>query len=172
MNRSNGADASRIAALVLAFFGWVGGAPAQQPTQAQVNAIRQACRGDYQTYCASVPAGGSAALACLTQNAQSLSPPCQRAVKAVGAAPRPHSQAPAAAAPPTAEPAAPYQAPGPPLAPRQELGLIRRACGPDFRAYCAGVPAGGGRILACLQANGPYLSRPCRSALIAARQGG
>jgi Cysteine rich repeat len=57
------------------------------------------------------------------------------------------------------------------MTPRQELGLIRRACGPDFRTYCAGVRPGGGRILACLEANGPYLSRQCRSALMSARQG-
>jgi hypothetical protein len=57
------------------------------------------------------------------------------------------------------------------MSPRQEAALLRRACGPDFRAYCAGVPPGGGRIIACLEANGSSLSRPCRSALISARQG-
>jgi hypothetical protein len=57
---------------------------AQQPTSAQAGAIRQACRSDYQAHCASVPTGGSAALACLQQNAASLSPGCQQAVKAVG----------------------------------------------------------------------------------------
>jgi hypothetical protein len=61
--------------------------PAQAaPTQGQVAAIRQACRADYQAHCASVPTGGSAALACLQQNAQSLSAPCQQALGAVGGA--------------------------------------------------------------------------------------
>ena len=38
---------------------------AAQPTAAQQSAIRSACSGDYQSYCAGVPTGGSAALACL-----------------------------------------------------------------------------------------------------------
>ncbi|HEX4617721.1 MAG TPA: cysteine rich repeat-containing protein [Stellaceae bacterium] len=66
-----------------------GQAVAQQPTQAgqsnqaQINAVRQACRSDYMAHCSSVPTGGSAALACLQQNMQSLSAPCQQAVGAV-----------------------------------------------------------------------------------------
>ena len=59
-------------------------AAAQQPSQAQANAIRQACRSDYQSHCAGVPTGGSAALSCLQQNATSLSQPCQQALAAVG----------------------------------------------------------------------------------------
>jgi hypothetical protein len=53
------AAASLVALAVL--FGAPAPALAQQPTEAQINAIRQACRADYQTYCASVPTGGSAA---------------------------------------------------------------------------------------------------------------
>jgi cysteine rich repeat protein len=173
MSHQTGAAAKWVAAFVLACLGLAGAALAQQPSQAQVSAIRQSCRADYQTYCASVPPGGSASLACLKQNAQSLSPACQRAVNAIGgAAPSAPSQgaAPAPAAPATAGPAPGRPAP-PPMTPRQELGLIRRACGPDFHTYCAGVRPGGGRILACLEANGPYLSRQCRSALMSARQG-
>ena len=51
-------EASRLAMVVFALAalaGWAGSCYAQQPTQTQVNAIRQACRTDYQTYCASVP---------------------------------------------------------------------------------------------------------------------
>jgi len=77
-----------VAVFALALFAWAGSVHAQQPSQAQVNAIRQSCRTDYQSYCASVPAGGSAALNCLKENMQSLSGPCQQAVGAVaGAAP-------------------------------------------------------------------------------------
>jgi Cysteine rich repeat len=101
------AVASRLVMLVFAFSTAAGSSFAQQPTQAQVNAIRQACRSDYQTYCANVPTGGSAALGCLKENAQSLSAPCQQAVGAVGgAAPAPQRQAPAAAAPGTPAPTA------------------------------------------------------------------
>ena len=178
MKHATGAVALRIIVFLLLCPDFAGAALAQQPTQAQINAIRQSCRADYQTYCASVPPGGAASLECLKQNSPSLSAACQRAVSAVGgaalstqgAAPTaPATAAPATAAPATAAPARPVS---PALTPRQELGLLRRACGADFRAYCPGVPPGGGRILSCLEANGPYLSRQCRSALIAARRHG
>jgi len=169
------AAASRLVMLVVALAGlaaWAGTSHAQQPTQAQVNAIRQACRTDYQTYCASVPTGGSAALACLKENAQSLSAPCRQAVGAVGsAAPATRGQAPAPAAPaptPTAPAAPAYQSPSPPMSPRQEAYLLRRACGPDYRALCSDVPVGGGRVIECLRENSPSLSRQCRSALSSA----
>jgi hypothetical protein len=171
----------RFGLLVLACIGYITPAPAQQPSQAQASAIRQACRADYQAHCASVPTGGSEALNCLKENAASLSSPCQRAVAAVGGTkPSAQGRAPAAApatpppAPSAAAPAAPatptYRAP-PPMSPRQEAFLLRRACGQDFQAYCGDVPPGGGRIIACLEENRPYLSRQCRSAIASARQG-
>jgi len=144
-----------------------GPALAQQPTQAQANAIRQACRADYQTHCSNVPTGGSAALSCLQQNASSLSRGCQTALGAVshgGAAAAGATSAPPAVAP------APGATPAPRLSPRQEVALMRRACGPDYRAYCRGVQPGGGRALACLQDHADSLSHQCRSALMAARQ--
>lgn len=142
-------------------------ASAQQPTQAQSNAIRQACRADYQAHCASVPAGGSASLACLQQNAASLSPGCQGALAAI-------SPGAAATAPPrTTQPAAPpTQQARPPLTPREEAAMMRQACGRDYQMFCRGVPPGGGRALGCLQAHGSQLSHQCRSALSAARGGG
>jgi len=157
-------------------------AVAQKPSQAQINAIRQACPADYQTYCSNVPTGGSASLACLKRNVQSLSEPCHQAVAAIGN-PAPAAQnpkpataptAPATAAPGTAAPApaAPgARTYGAPMSPRQEAMLLRRACGMDYRTYCSDVPIGGGRVIECLRENGPSLSRPCRSALLSARQG-
>lgn len=53
---------------------------AQQPSQAQINAIRSACRGDYQANCAGVPTGGKAALQCLQQHAASVSAGCRNAL--------------------------------------------------------------------------------------------
>lgn len=143
-------------------------APAQQPTQAQANAIRQACRADYQAHCASVPTGGSASLACLQQNAASLSPGCQGALAAVGS-----SAATAPASPPrTTPPTAPAtQQARPPLSPREEAAIMRRACGRDYQMFCRGVPPGGGRALGCLQAHASLLSHQCHSALSAARRG-
>ena len=164
----------RLMTLVVALFALVGPALAQKPTQAQIGAIRQACRSDYQTHCSNVPTGGSAALACLQQNAQSLSAPCQQALGAAsGSAPAAEGQkpAPAAGAPASTPPASASHPPPPPMSPRQEAMLLRRSCGPDYQAYCGDVPPGGGRIIECLRANGPSLSRQCRSALMSARQG-
>ena len=42
------------------------------------------------------------------------------------------------------------------MSPRQEAGLLRRACGQDYQAYCSEVPPGGGRIIEWLC----QLSRP------------
>ena len=58
-------------------------AAAEQPTQAQISAVKSACRSDYIPHCSSVPPGGKAALACLQKNEASLSAPCQTAVNAV-----------------------------------------------------------------------------------------
>lgn len=169
---------------------------AQQPSQAQINTVRSACRSDYMAHCASIPPGGKPALACLQKNVASLSPTCQNAVNAMGgggAAPAPPAAAaapaettPPAAAPPPAAAAPPPQAPAaaapapppaaaaapayPPMSPRQEMAVLRWSCGRDFRVLCGGVPPGGGRVIACLRANGPYLSPPCRRALMTARR--
>jgi hypothetical protein len=46
----------------------------------------------------------------------------------------------------------------------------RRGAGlPEQQAYCANVPAGGGRIVDCLAANGASLSAGCRQAILSAR---
>jgi citrate synthase len=58
----------------------------QQPTRAQVSAIRESCRDDYKAFCASVPRG-KAAMDCLRQNAANLSQGCQQALSALPATP-------------------------------------------------------------------------------------
>ncbi len=149
-------------ALLLAML--AGTASAQQPTSAQAAAIRSACRADYQSHCASVPTGGSAALQCLMQNAPSLSPGCQQALNAMqggtNAVQGGTGAVPAPAPPPLRQPAA-----GRPAAP--PAAEMRQACGFDFRRYCHGIPPGGGRALTCLQANSDRLSQGCRGALAA-----
>ena len=157
---------------------------AQQPTQAQIGAVRAACRSDYMAHCASVPTGGKAALECLRKNEASLSAPCQTAVNAIGSgdsasAPAPAAQPQPAAASPAAPAAgataatAPESAPmreSAPMSPRQELRILRFSCGPDYRTFCGDVPPGGGRVVACLRENGPSLSPRCRRALLGALQ--
>ena len=87
--------ASTVALLLLGLAAWSGPAAAQQPSEAQVNAIRASCRGDFQAHCPGVQPGGSAAFACLKKNVAALSPACQKAVTAVGGAAAPAAAPPA-----------------------------------------------------------------------------
>ncbi|MBV9569259.1 MAG: hypothetical protein JO172_14095 [Hyphomicrobiales bacterium] len=165
--------------LVLTSLGLTAQARAQQPSEAQISAIRASCASDYRSHCASVPTGGMPALNCLRQNVSKLSAACQTAVKAVGGGAASPSAAPAA--PPAAPsaspaeaapeaPAAPAARAIPPMSPRQEIAVLRGACGPDYRALCGGVPPGGGRVIACLRENAPSLSARCKAVLMAARR--
>jgi hypothetical protein len=147
------------ALLALAVPAW-----AQSPSQAQASAIRQACRADYQSHCASVPTGGSASLQCLQQNATALSTPCQQALAAIGGAASP-SPPPTAQSPNTLAPTA-----STPTSRRAEITTLRTDCRADYRKFCATVQPGGGRALGCLQAHGAQLSRQCQSALLTAQQ--
>ena len=54
----------------------------QQPSSAQISAVRSACRSDYPKVCAGVPTGGAPALQCLETNKAKLSPACEKAVAA------------------------------------------------------------------------------------------
>jgi hypothetical protein len=145
--------------------------PAKKPSDAQVSAIRSACRSDYQKNCAGVPTGGAPALQCLEKNKSKLSASCQTAVTAAsgGAATPATGGAPAAAA--TAAPGAvPANAPAPvivlrPMRPREELFVLRSACGGDVRALCGGVQPGGGRIVQCLATQAASLSPACKDVL-------
>lgn len=135
----------------------------QKPTDAQTAAIRSACRSDYEKNCASVPPGGAASLQCLQKSMSKLSPSCQKAVNAVGGA----ASAPAAAA--TTAPAADAPPPAPlvlrPMRPREELFVLRSACGADVQALCGGVAPGGGRIVQCLAVRAASLSPACKDVL-------
>ena len=139
-----------------------GSAMAQQPNQAQANAIRQSCRSDYQSYCSSVPPGGMASLQCLQGHMSALSPPCQSAVGSVSGGSSSRGPAsPGQVAPPNNAP--------PPMAPREKMAMMRRACGGDFRAYCRGVPLGGGEAMRCLAENQARLSPSCRDVMAESR---
>ena len=54
-------------------------ASAQQPPS---QALRQACAADYKSYCSNERPGGGRIIACLHQNADKLSPGCQKALAA------------------------------------------------------------------------------------------
>ena len=147
-------------------------APAGQPSSAQISAIRSACRSDYPKVCAGVPTGGAPALQCLEKNKAKLSAGCEKAVSAAsggGAA----AAAPAAGAAPAAAGAATAAAPAAaptvivlrPMRPREELFVLRSACGADVRSICGGVQPGGGRIVQCLATNAAQLSPACKDVL-------
>jgi len=143
-------------------------AAAGAPTSAQVSAVRTACRSDYPKVCAGVPTGGAPALQCLEKNKAKLSAGCASAVAAAGGG---GTAAPAAGAAPAAAGAAPAAAAAPtvivlrPMRPREELFVLRSACGADVRTICGGVAPGGGRIVQCLATNAAQLSPACKDVL-------
>src|SRR6266480_2285692 len=141
---------------------------AQKPSDAQVAAIRSSCRSDYPKVCAGVPTGGAPALQCLEKNKAKLSAGCEKAVAAASGGAAPADAAPAAAAAPAAG-AAPAAPPTVivlrPMRPREELFVMRSACGGDIRTLCAGVAPGGGRIMQCIANRAADLSPACRDVL-------
>ncbi len=139
----------RVGAALALCLGQLTAAYAQAPTSAQRNAIRQACRADYQAMCSSISPGGSASLQCLQQNMASLSPSCQSAVGAIssgGTQQVPRASAPAAAAGPA------------------------QACRADYAQFCHGVRPGGGRAIMCLRTHAAELSPDCQELLAAFRR--
>jgi hypothetical protein len=138
-------------------------AGASKPSQAQLRNVRQGCGADYRVHCAGIPPGGTASIACLKRNIRTLSGACQQALGAVA---RDTSAAAApAVAPPPDEPA--------PLlvTPREELFILRTACGADYANFCRGLRPGAGRIAACLHYNSANLSPRCQQALVSLREG-
>jgi sRNA-binding protein len=141
---------------------------AKKPNQTQISAIKSACRSDYMKVCAGVPTGGAPALQCLEKNKAKVSAACAKAIAAIGSGAAPAAAgagstggAPAAAA----APAAPEVIVLRPMRPREELFVLRSACGGDVRTLCAGVPVGGGRIIQCLASQAAALSPACKDVL-------
>jgi hypothetical protein len=131
-----------------------------------VSAIRSACRADYPKVCAGVPTGGAPALQCLEKNKAKLSAGCEKAVSAASGGGAPAAgAAPAAAGAAAAAPAAPTVIVLRPMRPREELLVLRSACGADVRSICGGVQPGGGRIVQCLATNAAQLSPACKDVL-------
>jgi len=148
---------------------------AQQPTQAQRDAIRAACRSDFMANCSGVQPGGKEAFECLLRNDAKLSPSCQTAVNA--AAPKPAEPATAAAPAAlanseTASPAGKVEQapPGIQVAPAEAhndaLKTVQQACTlADFVAHCSWIAPNNPEILLCLKANTADLSPNCQAAV-------
>jgi outer membrane biosynthesis protein TonB len=149
-------------------------AAAQQPTQAQRDAIRAACRSDFMANCSGVQPGGKDAFECLLRNDAKLSPSCRTAVNA--AAPKPAEPAAAAPAPapaPEAVPPASKVERAPPeiqVAPAEaqsdQLETVQHACTlNDFLAHCSWIAPNNPEILLCLKGNAADLSPNCQAAV-------
>lgn len=138
-----------------------------KPSDAQIAAIRSACRSDYPKVCAGVPTGGAPALQCLEKNKSKLSASCEKAVAAASSGTPSTAGAAATGATAGTNPAAPAAAPLVlrPMRPREVLFVLRSACGGDVRALCPGVDPGGGRIIECLATQSASLSPDCRGVL-------
>ncbi len=146
-------------------------AAAQQPTQAQRDAIRAACRSDFIANCSGVQPGGKDAFECLLRNDAKLSPSCRTAVNT--AAPKsaePAAAPPAAPAPEAAPPASKIErAPpgiqvGPSEAQSDALKTVQQACTlNDFVAHCSWIAPGNPEILQCLKGNAADLSPNCQA---------
>jgi hypothetical protein len=141
---------------------------AKKPSSAQIAAIRSACHSDYQKVCAGVPTGGAPALQCLEKNKSKVSANCEKAVSAASGGAASPAAGGAASATATGAPAAAAAAPAlvlRPMRPREELFVLRSACGGDIRSLCGGVAPGGGRIMQCLATQAASLSPACKDVL-------
>ena len=142
---------------------------AGQPTSAQISAIRSACRSDYPKVCAGVPTGGAPALQCLEKNKAKLSAGCEKAVSAAGgggataAAPAAGAAPAAAGAAAAAAPAAPTVIVLRPMRPREELFVLRSACGADVRSICGGVAPAAAGSCSALRPMPRSFRRPART---------
>ena len=153
----------------------LGHVSAQQPTQAQRDAIRAACRADFMANCSGVEPGGKEAFECLLRNDAKLSPSCRTAVNA--AAPKPAEPAAAAApgAPANSETTPPATKverapPGIQVAPAEaqndQLKTVQQACTlNDLVAHCSWIAPNNPEILQCLKANAADLSPNCQAAV-------
>ena len=148
------------------------GTSAKKPSDAQVAAIRSSCRSDYPKVCAGVPTGGEPALNCLEKNkakvSASLSAGRQRGRRRRRAPAKGGAAAAATAAAPAA--AAPAAAPAPalvlrPMRPREELFVLRSACGGDVRALCGGVPSAAAASCSAWRRQAASISPACKEVL-------
>jgi hypothetical protein len=110
-----------------------------------------------------VPTGGAPALQCLEKNKSKLSGNCQQAVNAAGGGATTPAAGTASTTAATTSPAAALVLR--PMRPREELFVVRSACGGDVRALCGGIAPGGGRIARCLATQAASLSPACKEVL-------
>ena len=110
------------------------------PVMAQqqlVESVVNGCKAELEKYCSQVTPGEGRILACLYAHNDKLSGRCEYALYDAAV------QLERAAA---------------------ALAYVANECGADFRKHCAGVEAGEGRLLDCLQKNDAEVSNRCKQA--------
>jgi len=100
--------------------------------------IEKGCAADLQNFCASVTPGEERVLACLYAYNDQLSSPCEYAL--LDAAAQLQREV-------------------------AELAYVANECDEDLERFCAGVAAGQGRLLQCLDQNAKKLGSRCTTAL-------
>jgi hypothetical protein len=155
--------------------GFVPGHPLiAQPSPAEVEAIRSACRGDFISHCMGVQPGGREALECLASHAPQLSAACGAAVSAVAAKsdaaksdPQKAETEKANARPETASPPespAAAAAPAAGQSPQQELAAVSKVCTlSDVAGHCSFIAPNNPELVLCLKANAADLSPACHA---------
>ena len=133
-----------IGVLVCIMMIFTGIATAQQKestetvAQGLVETVATGCEKELAAYCQGVTPGEGRILACLYAHADKLSGQCEYALFDAAA------QLERAVA---------------------ALAYLVNECGDDLDNYCAGVPAGEGRLLGCLNKNEKKISQRCNQAL-------
>ena len=173
----------RIALLALSVAVAPGHPVHAQPSPAEVQAIRSACRSDFISHCMGVQPGGRKALECLASHAPQLSAACGAAVSAVtaksdAAKPEPAKSGTAQPVPQEAEaekahaqpettvPVEPPAASAPEAAqsPQQDLAAVSKVCTlSDVAAHCSFIAPGNPELVLCLKANAADLSPACHA---------
>ena len=121
--------------------------PNQGQNNLQDKTFTAACRTDTQRYCRGVKPGGGRIIACLKENADSLTASCYASLtnklNNQGVRKDRNNNA------------------------QGGRSNSLKDCNEDTKRLCHGVQLGGGRIIACLQTNSTYLSSSCAAALAA-----
>ena len=141
-----------------------GGEASLQCLQKNMSSLSSGCQSAVRAVeapAAAAPKTEAAPAAATAKPATETAAPKTATPKAAG----PKAAAPKTAAPAAAAPAAPTVIVLRPMRPREELFVLRSACGADVRSICGGVAPGGGRIVQCLATNAASLSPACKDVL-------
>lgn len=141
-----------------------------------------ACRADAERLCAGIPPGGGRIAACLKANEGQVSAGCRAELASVARKVKEFGEV----CEDDVRSLCPDVKPGqgavlrclrsnlfsvsPPCqaivrSAQEKAAEFQKACGPDVRRLCQGIPPGEGRVLACLESRKPDLAPACRALL-------